>query len=81
LKARTETELPNSYMPSASLAWTLKPGRDSSIFRPVIPAGAESSASLVIDTVAVSLVGADGDGGFRHAAAGDHHLVHLSPQY
>jgi hypothetical protein len=54
LKARTETELPNSYMPRASLAWTLKPGRDSSIFRPVTPAGADSSASRVIDTVAVA---------------------------
>jgi hypothetical protein len=54
LKARTETELPNSYMPSASLAWTLKPGRLSSIFRPVTPAGADSNASRVIDTVAVA---------------------------
>ena len=54
LKARTETELPNSYMPRASLAWTLKPGRDSSIFRPVTPAGAESSASRVMETVAVA---------------------------
>ena len=52
-KARTLTELPNSYMPSGSLDWTLKPGRLSSIFSPVIPAGADNSASRVIETVAV----------------------------
>ena len=44
LNARTNTELPNSYKPSASLTCTLKPGSASSIFSPEVPAGADSSA-------------------------------------
>ncbi len=51
LNARTNTELPNSYRPSASFACTLKPGSDSSIFKPEMPEGAESRASRVTEIV------------------------------